>query len=128
MLQALKLKMIELLYADYNLFPIFLDVVDQGHCGASRPRVYIIAAHKKRVTQVQCVFELYRRVTKSIRKHVRTSPSDYLISDHWEVMQEASVHAQKRKLKFSPTPRMRIVHKIFVTHKKYILIATKSQP
>ena len=101
--QALKLRVVEYLYGDdYELYPIFLDVGDQGHTGASRPRVYIICAHKERVVPLHNVYDLYAAITAKIRKHVHTSPSDYLVSDHWEIMRDAAAHAQTRGMHFQP--------------------------
>lgn len=38
--QSLLMSMIEYLYNDdYDLYPIYVDVSDQGHSGARRPRV-----------------------------------------------------------------------------------------
>ena len=103
------MKMIEFLYDDdYRLFPIYLDVGDQGHTGASRPRVYIICAHKERVVQLADVYKLYRAITSSIQKFVSTCPSDYLVSDHWEIMRDAALLAQKRNKPFTPVTCLQI--------------------
>ena len=105
--QALKVSLIELLYGDvYELYPIYLDVQDQGHAGASRPRVYIICAHRERVIPLVNVYDLYAKITKAIRKHIHTRPSDYLSAGHWEIMRDAELSASKSKKKktFQPVP------------------------
>ncbi len=95
--------MIKHLYDDdYDLFPIYLDVVDQGHSGASRPRVYIICAHKERLVQLVDVYQLYNMITAAIRQRIQTTPKDYLVSDHWEIMRDAEMFAQKRGHSFKP--------------------------
>lgn len=97
------MRMIEHLYDDvYNLFPIYLDVWEHGHAGARRPRVYVICAHKQKARQIQDVYALYAKISGAICKHVRTSPSDYLVSEPLEIMRYAYQIARSRKLDLSP--------------------------
>ncbi|CAL1129763.1 unnamed protein product [Cladocopium goreaui] len=96
---SLLMSMIEYLYNDdYDLYSIYVDVSDQGHSGAR----YIICAHKLRTEMLLDPVEFYREITSYLRASLSTVPSSYLISDHCEIMREASALAERRKLPFIP--------------------------
>ena len=92
--------MIHLLYGyHYFIYPIYVSTDDVGHSGCTRNRVYVILAHKTRARMLYNPRKMYKKVTKTIRKHVFTRPSDYLIAPKHEILLDASEIAQIRKFK-----------------------------
>lgn len=92
--------MVNLLYGyHYNIYPIYVSTDDVGHSGCSRNRVYVILAHKTRSRMLFNPYKMYKKVRKTIRKHVSTRPSDYLIAPKHEILLDAAEIARIRKLK-----------------------------
>ena len=100
--QGLKIEMIELLYGyHYQLFSFYVSPADVGHTGTSRDRVYIIMIHKRKVRVVHDPYKIYRRIVKTISKHVSTRPRDYLLASQNEILMDAADVARIRKKKMS---------------------------
>ena len=104
--------MIKLLYGDdYDIYPISVDCAHQGHGGVARSRVYIVLAHKERcrlVDPTNDIETVYKLVSRYIQRYIKTSPRDYLIAEHWEIMRDAMETARTRKKVFTPAPRLNI--------------------
>ena len=73
-----------------------------------RPKIprYIICAHKRRTEMLLDPLDLYKEITATLTASLCTVPSSYLVSEHWEIMREASALANRRKLPFEPAPRL----------------------
>lgn len=93
--------MIRILYGrHYAIEQLFVCPRDQGHLGIARDRTYLILTLKSSVVQTHDPKQVYKAVSKYISQKVQTRPSDYLVSDLWEVRQEGLSTAQTRRLKF----------------------------
>ena len=112
-MEELKLELIKLIYGyHYNIYPIYVSTDDVGHSGCTRNRVYIILAHKKRVRMLQNPYRMYKKIRKTIKKHIFTRPSDYLISPQNEILLDAAEIARMRKYELA-TPLKCILCLVF---------------
>ena len=94
--------MIELLYGyHYNLFIFYVKTSDVGHTGTSRDRVYIIMVRKGKVRMLHDPHKIYRKIVKTIAKHVATRPRDYLLASENEILMDAADVARIRKKKMT---------------------------
>lgn len=98
MMQGLRLEMIRFLFGIYYyMYTLVCGVEDQGHDGSSRTRLYVILAHRNKTVKLVDPFKVYFAISKAIRCHVCTKPSDYMISTEVEIQQMYSELASVRK-------------------------------
>ena len=72
----------------YNIYPLYVDLDDVGHSGASRHRVYVILALKT-LRMIADPRQVYARVSATLRQTYTTRPRDYLNASVLEVQCEA---------------------------------------
>ena len=95
--------MIYILYGrHYAIEQLFVSPSHQGHLGVARDRTYLILTLKSQVVQTHDPKKVYQEVSNYISQKVQTRPSDYLVSDLWEVQQEGLSTARTRHRKFGP--------------------------
>ncbi|CAK9093483.1 unnamed protein product [Durusdinium trenchii] len=78
----------------YHIFPLYVDMGDCGHAGATRRRVYVILAHKHMTDMITNPYNLYQNVVLDLRLKsealdCQTTPGDYLTADHMEIQLDA---------------------------------------
>ena len=84
--------------------------------GTTRSRVYIVLVHKKRASLIQDVEKVYQSMSAVMRKHVRTSPQDYLIATPREILEEAAQTARTRGVSVEPGPRSTVFQQQPIYH------------
>jgi hypothetical protein len=95
------MQMVRLLYGKhYKIYPLYVQTADQGHTGSTRSRVYVVLAHRLRATMTFDIYDMYEAVSKHLEAHIRTKPSDYLVSSRQEVLLDAGDVARTRNKKF----------------------------
>ena len=95
------MSLVQLLYGFwYLLFPFYVSTDDVGHTGAARNRLYIIMVHKNKVRMVHDPYKIYKMIVKTISKHIKTRPSDYLIASRDEILRDAAdvAHVRNKKM------------------------------
>ncbi|CAE7365301.1 unnamed protein product [Symbiodinium sp. CCMP2592] len=100
--QDLNVAMVEYLYGrHYVLHPFRVNPGDVGHAAASRPRLYIILAHKQRVVETTDVEMLFQRATSMLRRTAQTQVQDYFVANTHDMYLEASATAAQRKKRYN---------------------------
>lgn len=93
--QDLRMEVVRSLLGDlYHIFPLYVDMGDCGHAGATRRRVYVILAHKHMTDMITNPYNLYQNVVLDLRLKsealdCQTTPGDYLTADHMEIQLDA---------------------------------------
>ena len=94
----------DILGEDYQLYQFFVSPADAGYFGTQRSRTYIFFCHKRRCRHLCDIHEAYRKVTKTLRKHIYTEPHDYYVATDAEILVSAERVARCRKIPFRPVP------------------------
>ena len=103
--KGLPLEAIAVLFdTDYYLWTLQADAAEAGHSGVSRPRVFVLMAHKTEAVMLHNPVEVFQQVTKEIKERVTTVPHDYFVATPREVAQEAMREAATRKITYIPAP------------------------
>ena len=108
----------------YFIYTLVCGVEDQGHDGSTRNRLYIILSHRKKTVKLLDPYEVYRTISKAIRCHVCTKPSDYMISTDLEIQKmyldlaSARKKGVKRVLVARLVLSMRCFHTIALNEKR----------
>ena len=99
------MEMLEETHSAYDFYQLFISPADAGHAGTARDRTYVIGCHSSRTT---CTYDpelLLGRISRRMRRKVRTRPSDYFFADTIEVALEAKRLAERRGICFQPGER-----------------------
>ena len=86
----------------YMMWPIYTDMPDVGHSGASRSRVYIIFALRGAFTLLCNPQDLASQIFAAVRELPGTRPRDYLFAPQLDLKLEASEVCRVRKIQFRP--------------------------
>lgn len=81
----------------YDMYPFFVSASDSGHTGTTRDRIYVFLLHRKKVEITHDPYAMYRLITRTIMKHIRTEPADYLVSSTSDIVMEAQELASLRR-------------------------------
>lgn len=94
----------DLLEEDYRILQLFVSPADVGQTGIARRRTYIFCAHRRTCAYLYDIFDAYKRVTKVLKKYIKTQPCDYFIATPQQIAVDAFRFASSRKRTFYPEP------------------------
>ena len=85
----------------FFIWKIEAETDDTGHTGASRPRLYFLFLNKRKGVLLHNPVKLYKDVAEKLKKHLSTTPSDYMVATEQEVQVEAMRMAAKRNISYT---------------------------
>ena len=94
---------------DYNLYQLYVEPEDCGHRGVNRRRTYIYCCHRETGVYLHDLYELYKSITKLIKKTVATQCQDYFVATELARKVHLREICHTRKLKHKPIPESRAI-------------------